>query len=65
MNTNMVGCRVSISGITILIWGSIPHESTWDPLGNPAPVARLAIFRISGCVSFKVLLAGKVSPMRR
>ena len=27
-STNMVECRVSILGITIMIWGSSPHNST-------------------------------------
>ena len=26
--TSIVECRVSILGITIMIWGSIPHNST-------------------------------------
>ena len=28
LSTSILECRVSISGITIMIWGSIPHIST-------------------------------------
>ena len=32
LGTYIVECRVSIIGMTIMIWGeSIPHSSTWDP----------------------------------
>ena len=31
--TYIVECRVSILGITIMIWEGIPHNSTLDPLG--------------------------------
>ena len=30
----IVECRVSIVGITIMIWESIPRNSTQDPLGR-------------------------------
>ena len=33
LSTYMVECRVSILGMTIMIQGSIPHNSTQDPLG--------------------------------
>ena len=32
-STYIVECRVSILGITIMIWEGIPHNSTLDPLG--------------------------------
>ena len=32
LNTSMVECRFSVLGITIIIWGSIPHNSTQDHL---------------------------------
>ena len=32
-STYMVECRVSILGITIMVWEGIPHNSTLDPLG--------------------------------
>ena len=34
LSTEMVECRVPIFGITVMIWGSISHNSTWDPLGR-------------------------------
>ena len=34
LSTYIVECRVSILGITIMIWESIPHTSTWNPLGS-------------------------------
>ena len=43
----MVECRVSILGITIMIWGSIPHNSTQDPLGELSRVEGLG-FRVLG-----------------
>ena len=30
----IVECRVSILGITIMIWDGIPHNSTLDPKGS-------------------------------
>ena len=36
-STYTVECRVSIFGITIMIWGSIPHNSTQDLLGKGPP----------------------------
>ena len=34
----LVVCRVSILGIAMLIWGSMPHNSTSDPLGKDGMV---------------------------
>ena len=34
LSTYMVECRVSILGITIMVWEGIPHNSTLDPLGS-------------------------------
>ena len=31
---NIVECRASLLGTTIMVWGSIPHNNTWDPLGR-------------------------------
>ena len=28
--------------MTIMIWGSSPHNSTWDPLGNESDMPRTA-----------------------
>ena len=36
LSTYMVECKISIFGITIMIWGSMPHNSTEDPLGFAA-----------------------------
>ena len=33
-STHMVQCRVSILGITIMIWGSMPQNSTKHPFGS-------------------------------
>ena len=33
LSTYMVESRVSVLGVTIMIWGSMPHNSTYDPLG--------------------------------
>ena len=47
----IVECRVSLVGIAVLIWGSMPHNSAWDPLGrNPAVSPPL------GCRRTKVLV---------
>ena len=37
----MVECRASALGITILIWGSIPRNSTWYPLENSSALLGL------------------------
>ena len=30
LSTYMVECRVSMLGITIMIWGSVPHRTLWE-----------------------------------
>ena len=37
-STYIVECRVSILGIPIMIWGSIPHNSAQDPSGEEKPL---------------------------
>ena len=37
LSTYIVESRVSIIGITIMVWVSVPHIGTWDPLGNRDP----------------------------
>ena len=34
LSTYKVECRDSIIGTTIMVWASIPHTSTSDPLGT-------------------------------
>ena len=50
--TYMVECRVSILGITIMSWGSICHNRTWDPLGYNGPIITLNSTYSLHCSSF-------------
>ena len=50
-----IDCRVSILEITIMAWGFIPHNSTWDPLGDGLRLDRLSDLDIeaSGLDAFR------------
>ena len=50
--TYMVECRVSKLGITIMSWGSICHNRTWDPLGYNGPIITLNSTYSLHCSSF-------------
>ena len=59
----MVVCRVSILGITILVWEGIPHNSTLDLLGDSRVLAQKRPYRpgsLSECflVPKPILLGG-------